>query len=410
MNKQTVKIYQNDKIQEVERTAVEGFISDLEISDSDADIAIFPGFCDVHVHLREPGFFHKETIATGTMSALAGGYSSVCSMPNLSPVPDSVENLNVQLEIIKNSANCEVYPYGAITKGEMGSELVDFESLAPYCVAFSDDGKGVQNEEITKKAMEEIAKTGRIFAAHLEDDEIKKDGVIHDGEYSKAHNIPGIPSEAEYGMLERDLRLAKETGVKYHVCHLSTKEGVEMIRKAKSEGVDVTCETAPHYIALTENDLRDLGNFKMNPPLRSLADRDALIEGLKDGTIDMIATDHAPHTEEEKQGGLLKSAMGIVGLETAFPVLYTNLVQKGHITLEKLIYLMTTAPRKRFGIQQSDIKTSYTVFNLSKTHTIDAENFQSKGKNSPSIGVEVNAQCIKTVNGGNVWKINSTEN
>ncbi|MFI3167900.1 MAG: dihydroorotase [Bacillota bacterium] len=407
--KQQINIFENGKITSCDLENVKGYISDLQITSSDSNIAIFPGFIDVHVHLREPGFFHKETIKTGTMAGLANGYTAVCSMPNLNPVPDSVENLKVQLDIIKSDANCEVYPYGAITKGEMGSELVDFEALAPYCVAFSDDGKGVQNAEVTKKAMAEIAKTGRIFAAHLEDDEIRKDGMIHDGEYAKKHNIPAIPSEAEYGMLARDLELVKETGVKYHVCHLSTKEGVDMIRKAKAQGLDVSCETAPHYLVLTEDDLQDDGAFKMNPPLRAKEDREALLAGIKDGTIDMIATDHAPHTKEEKSGGLKKSAMGIVGLETAFPMLYTHLVKTGEITLEKLVTLMTIAPQKRFGINQQ-MAENYTVFDLNAKYEIKSENFHSKGVNSPFIGREVFGKCIKTVNGGNAWKTNSQEN
>ncbi len=407
--KHQINIFENGKITACEAETSARYISDLKNINGDANIVILPGFLDVHVHLREPGFFHKETIKTGTLASLASGYTAICSMPNLNPVPDSVENLQVQLDIIKNDANCEVYPYGAITKGENGSELVDFQALAPYCVAFSDDGKGVQSKEITKKAMEEIAKTGRIFCAHLEDDKIKKNGVIHCGKYSKEHNIPGIPSEAEYGMLARDLELVKETGVKYHVCHLSTKEGVEMIRKAKAEGLDVSCETAPHYLVLTEDDLQDHGNFKMNPPLRSAEDRDALIEGIKDGTIDMIATDHAPHTLEDKQGGLLKSAMGIVGIEIAFPILYTNLVKTNIITLEKLVKMMTKAPAERFGIKQ-EMAENFTVFDLNAKYEIKAENFHSKGVNSPFIGKEVFGKCIKTVNGGNVWKQNSQEN
>ncbi len=409
MNNKLIQIIKNGKLQSCEETSLQGFISDLKISDNDSEIVIFPGFIDVHVHLREPGFFHKETIAAGTLASLSSGYTAVCSMPNLNPVPDSMENLQVQLDIINSDAVCEVYPYGALTKGENGKELVDFEKLAPYCVAFSDDGKGVQSEELTRKAMIEVAKTGRIFAQHLEDDEIKKNGVIHDGEYARKHNIPAIPSEAEYGMLARDLKLVRETGVKYHVCHLSTKEGVEMIRKAKAEGLDVTCETAPHYLVLTDADLKDQGNFKMNPPLRGKEDQIALIKGLQDGTIDMIATDHAPHAESEKAGGLLKSAMGIVGIETAFPLLYTHLVKTGLLTLEDLSRLLTTNPAKRFGINQK-FEENYTVFDLNAKYEIKAENFLSKGKNSPFIGSEVFAKCIKTVNGGNTWKANSQEN
>ncbi len=409
MNNKLISIYKNGKFESCSEITLQGFVSDLQNTDNDAKIVIFPGFIDVHVHLREPGFFHKETIKTGTLASLAGGYTAVCSMPNVNPVPDSEENLKVQLDIIKSDAVCEVYPYGALTKGENGEELVDFEKLAPYCVAFSDDGKGVQSKELTRQAMAAVAKTGRIFAQHLEDDAIKKNGVIHDGEYARKHNIPAIPSEAEFGMLARDLKLVKETGVKYHVCHLSTKEGVEMIRKAKAEGLDVTCETAPHYLVLTDADLKDHGNFKMNPPLRSKEDRAALLEGLKDGTIDMIATDHAPHAESEKAGGLLKSAMGIVGIETAFPLLYTHLVKTGLFTLEEITKLLTENPAKRFGINQK-FEENYTVFDLNAKYEIKAENFLSKGKNSPFLGMEVFARCIKTVNGGNTWKANSQEN
>ena len=290
------------------------------------NIYVFPAFCDVHVHFREPGFFYKETIRTGSLSAARGGYTDVCTMPNLKPVPDGVDNIKEQLQIIEKTAVIRVHPYAAITKGEMGQELVDFDVLSPYCIAFSDDGRGVQNEDMMRSAMLKAKKLNKIIAAHCEDNSLLNGGYIHKGEYAAAHGHRGISSESEWRQIERDLRLAKETGCKYHVCHISTAESVELIRKAKAQGVDVTCETAPHYLVLSDKDLEEDGRFKMNPPLRDERDRLALIEGIKDGTIDMIATDHAPHSSEEKSRGLEKSLMGVVGLETAFPVLYTYLV------------------------------------------------------------------------------------
>lgn len=367
------------------------------------NIYAFPTFCDVHVHFREPGFFYKETIKSGSLSAAKGGYTDVCTMPNLNPVPDSVDNIKEQLQIIEKTAAIRVHPYAAITKGEMGKELVDFEVLAPYCIAFSDDGRGVQSEDMMRAAMLKAKKLNKIIAAHCEDNSLLNGGYIHKGEYAAAHGHTGISSESEWRQIERDLRLAKETGCKYHVCHISTAESVELIRKAKADGVDVTCETAPHYLVLSDRDLEEDGRFKMNPPLRSERDRLALIEGIKDGTIDMIATDHAPHSIEEKSRRLEKSLMGIVGLETAFPVLYTCLVKKGIISLERLIELMSVNPRKRFGIAQTD---DICVFALDSEYEINPEEFMTMGRSTPFAGRRVFGKNLITVCGGKtVWQI-----
>lgn len=369
------------------------------------DCFVFPGFIDVHVHLREPGFFYKETIETGTKAAAHGGYTTVCAMPNLSPTPDSRENLTPQLEIIKKNACINVHPYGTITVGEKGLELSKYDELIEDVCAFSDDGRGVQSDEMMKEAMRSISKYGKIIAAHCEDNTLLRGGYIHDGEYAALHNHKGICSESEWKQVERDLTLVKETGCKYHVCHISTKETVDLIRKAKAEGVDVTCETGPHYLVMNDMMLKEDGRFKMNPPIRSEADRLALIEGIKDGTIDMIATDHAPHSAEEKSKGLAGSIMGIVGLETAFPVLYTELVQTGIITLEKLVELLHTNPRKRFGIGtplEVGQSADFTVFDLNKRYKINPDDFLSMGKSTPFTGKEVYGRCELTLCSGKI--------
>ena len=359
---------------------------------------IFPGFCDVHVHFREPGYFYKETIETGTKAAVRGGYTAVCAMPNLDPVPDSPETLAPQLEAIQNTAIIPVYPYGAITRGEKGEELADLGELAPLVCAFSDDGRGVQSGDMMRSAMLKARELNKIIAAHCEDNSLLKGGYIHDGEYARTHGHKGICSESEWGQIARDLRLARETGCKYHVCHISTKESVALIRKAKAEGVDVTCETGPHYLTLCDGDLQEEGRFKMNPPLRSREDREALIQGLLDGTIDMIATDHAPHSAEEKSKGLEGSLMGVVGLETAFPVLYTHLVKPGILTLERLCELLCWNPRKRFNIESDP---GCTVFEVETPYTIDPAEFASKGRSTPFAGDEVYGRCLLTVYEGN---------
>ena len=360
---------------------------------------IVPGLCDVHVHFREPGFSYKETIASGSAAAAHGGYTAVCTMPNLDPVPDSAEHLQVQLDAIKRGAAIKVLPYGAITVGEKGEKLADMEAMSDKVCAFSDDGKGVQNDEMMREAMTAAKRLGKIIAAHCEDNSLLFGGYIHDGEYAKAHGHKGISSASEYKQIERDLRLAEETGCAYHVCHISTKESVELIRQAKARGVNVTCETAPHYLVLCDEDMQEDGRFKMNPPLRSREDKEALIEGIKDGTIDMIATDHAPHSAEEKGRGLEKSLMGVVGLETAFPVLYTELVMKNIITLDRLVELMSFKPKERFGI---DTNNDFAVFDISEAYKIDPENFLSMGRATPFAGREVFGRCLLTVHNGKV--------
>ena len=362
---------------------------------------LLPGFVDVHVHLREPGFSYKETIATGTMAAARGGYSDVCAMPNLSPAPDCPANLQPQLDAIAKGAAVRVHPYGTITMGERGEALSHMAAMADKVVAFSDDGRGVQSDSLMEQAMLEAKRLGKIIAAHCEDNTLLRGGYIHDGEYARLHGHRGICSESEWRQIKRDLALAKKTGCAYHVCHISTKESVSLIRQAKAEGVDVTCETGPHYLIFNDMDLREDGRFKMNPPIRSEDDRQALLEGVLDGTIDMIATDHAPHSAEEKSRGLEKSLMGVVGLETAFPVLYTKLVKPGILPLSKLVALLSDNPRRRFGLPQ---KQDYSLWDLEETYTIDPTQFASMGKATPFAGMQVWGKCKMTiVEGEIVW-------
>ena len=363
-----------------------------------SSFVICPGFVDVHVHLREPGFSYKETMSSGTQAAAHGGYTTVCAMPNLDPVPDSLPHLEQQLALIRRDAAIRVLPYGSITRGQLGEELSDMAAMAPYVAAFSDDGRGVQSEAQMRLAMETAKGLHKLIVAHCEDNSLLHGGYIHDGAYARTHGHRGICSESEWVQIARDLELAKKTGCRYHVCHISTKESVEIIRKAKAEGVDVTCETGPHYLIMDDSDLQEDGRFKMNPPLRSAEDRQALIAGIQDGTIDMIATDHAPHSQEEKSRGLEKSAFGIVGIETAFPLLYTYLVEKGIISLEKLIELLTVNPRKRFGI----IQDGFTVWDLNAVSTIDPKDFLSMGKATPFTGWQVHGKCMATVCGGKI--------
>ena len=376
--------------------------SSYGITESGTDIIVCPAFVDVHVHFREPGFSYKETILSGSRAAAASGYTCVCPMPNLFPAPDCPENLEKELEIIRRDACIDVIPYATITKGRKGAEIVDIEALKGSVAGFSDDGSGVQDENVMREAMKRIAESGSILAAHCEDNSLLRGGYIHDGKYAREHGHKGICSESEWGQIERDLRLAGETGCAYHVCHISTKESVEVIRKAKARGVNVTCETGPHYLILTDDDLQEDGRFKMNPPLRSAEDKAALIEGIQDGTIDMIATDHAPHSEAEKAKGLAGSAFGIVGLETAFPLLYTHLVMKGVISLDRLVELMSIAPRRRFGIGNPDDKA---VFDIAHPYRIDSSKFISMGHSTPFDGWEVYGRCIETIhNGKTVFK------
>lgn len=409
-------VYDGDKFIKKDLFVSAGRITDNLSESSVVDLnncIILPGLIDVHVHLREPGFLYKEDIRSGTAAAARGGYTTVFAMPNLSPVPDSAEHLQAELEAIEKKALIGVLPYGAITVGENGEEISALEDMAEHVPAFSDDGRGIESETIMKEAMLRAKKLGKPIAAHCEDKSLVNGGYIHDGEYARLHGHKGICSESEYLPIERDLKLAKETGCKYHVCHVSAKESVELIRRAKREGIDVTCETAPHYLILNDMNLKEEGRFKMNPPLRGEEDRLALTEALQDGTIDMIATDHAPHSAEEKSGGLRKSLMGISGIETAFPLLYTHLVKTGIISLEKLVWLMHGAPKKRFGAG-SDLEVgspaNLTVFNLSKEYKIDSSKFLSKGKSSPFDGMSVYGKCMMTMYKGEfVWQENLTE-
>ena len=370
-----------------------------------------PGFCDVHVHLREPGFSYKETIRTGSLAAARGGYTAVCAMPNLDPVPDSVEHLALEREIIARDAAVTVLPYGAVTVGEQGRELADLEGMAPYVAAFSDDGRGIQDAGLMREAMERAKALGKLIAAHCEDNSLLRGGYIHDGSYAAAHGHRGICSESEWRPIARDLELAAQTGCGYHVCHISTKESLSLIRQAKKDGLDVSCETAPHYLLLDENDLQEDGRFKMNPPLRSRADREALLEGICDGSIDCIATDHAPHSAEEKARGLAGSAFGIVGIETAFPLLYTGLVKTGVLSLEALVALLCDRPRKRFGIPLGE--DDFSLWDLNAESVIDPEDFLSRGRATPFAGRRVFGRCVETVHGGKLvyqQRMKNTEN
>ena len=396
------------EMQSINKTAI-GFAPSFSISamNSMADISrfdtshycLFPGFCDVHVHFREPGFSYKETIKSGSMAAARGGYTDVCTMPNLSPVPDSAPHIQEQLDIIARDAVIGVHPYAAITVGEMGRELVNFTELAPLCIAFSDDGRGVQSTDMMREAMIRAKQEGKMIVAHCEVNDLLNGGYIHDGDYARAHGHRGICSASEYEQVARDIALVRETGCPYHVCHISTKETVALIRAAKAEGLDVTCETAPHYLVMDDGDLQEHGRFKMNPPLRSATDREALLQGLLDGTIDMIATDHAPHSEEEKSRGLEKSAFGIVGLETALPLLYTKLVKPGILPMERLVDALCEAPRKRFGIEAGN---DFSIWDLNQEFTVDPVEFLSMGRATPLTGMTLFGRCLCTVRDGKI--------
>ena len=378
----------------------EAFLADRSMLSAPMDeYSVFPGFCDVHVQFREPGFSYKETIATGSLAAARGGYTAVCTMPNLNPVPDSAEHLRVQTDIIARDAVIDVFPYAAITVGQKGERLSDMEDMKEASIAFSDDGRGVQSEDMMREAMKRAAAMGKMIVAHCEVNDLLRGGYIHDGDYARAHGHKGICSESEYVQIERDLRLAKETGCAYHVCHISAKESVELIRRAKSEGVNVTCETAPHYLVMDDADLCEEGRFKMNPPLRSASDREALVQGIVDGTVDMIATDHAPHSAEEKAKGLAGSAFGIVGIETAFPLCYTKLVKQGVISMERLMELLAYNARRRFGIP---LENSFSVWDLNREFTVDPDEFLSKGRATPLSGMHLFGRNLLTVHKGEI--------
>ena len=386
---------------ELIRSSAKAFLSSSFVDPTVFDqCLILPGFCDVHVHFREPGFSYKETIASGCASAVRGGYTAVCTMPNLSPVPDSVAHLGEQLSIIERDATIEVYPYGAITVGQSGEELADLEGMARDAIAFSDDGRGVQSDEMMREAMLRAKALGKMIVAHCEVNSLLRGGYIHDGEYAHAHGHRGICSASEYEQIARDLRLVEEIGVPYHVCHISTKESVELIRAAKARGVDVTCETGPHYLVMNDAMLEEDGRFKMNPPIRSEADRAALVTGILDGTIDMIATDHAPHSAEEKSRGLEKSAFGVVGLESAFPVMYTKLVKTGILSMERLLELMVYNPRERFGIAEDT--ESFSVWDLAEEYILDPEEFASMGRATPFAGWRLYGRNRLTVHRGKI--------
>ena len=385
------------------KSFAKAFLGTHSVISGDVDrYTVLPGFCDVHVHFREPGFSYKETIASGSLAAARGGYTAVCTMPNLAPVPDNPEHLRAQTEIIERDAVIHVYPYGSITVCQRGEELADLEGMAKDAIAFSDDGRGVQDDDMMREAMIRAKKLGKMIVAHCEWNHLLFGGYIHDGEYAKAHGHKGICSESEYLQIERDLKLAKEIGCAYHVCHISAKESVEAIRRAKAEGVNVTCETAPHYLVMDDSDLQEDGRFKMNPPLRSAADREALVAGVIDGTIDMIATDHAPHSAEEKGRGLAGSAFGIVGIETAFPLLYTKLVKENVITMDRLLDLLVYNPRARFGIPLGE---DFSVWDLDAEFTVDPEEFLSRGRATPLAGMKLQGRNLLTVcNGKAVFK------
>ena len=391
-----------DRFKEAQSYA-QRFISDRGLIFFDeTEYTYFPGLCDVHVHFREPGFSYKETIKTGSLAAAAGGYTTVCTMPNLSPVPDCIENLRIQQNIINSDAVINVIPYGAITREEKGLALADMAAMAGSVCAFSDDGRGVQNDDIMREAMLTAASLGKIIAAHCEDNSLLNGGYIHAGRYAQSHAHKGISSESEYRQIARDLELAAQTHCKYHVCHISAKESVSIIRQAKKDGIDVTCETAPHYLALCEDDLIEDGRFKMNPPLRGADDRDALIEGMLDGTIDMISTDHAPHSAEEKSKGLKGSLMGVVGLETALSVMYTHFVKTGIISEYRLAELMSFNARERFSIT-SDV--GFCVIDKADEYTVNPNKFMSKGRATPFAYEKLYCRNLLTVyNDTIVWR------
>ena len=391
----------SDKITQADMGILSSFSNSLPASEQYISLL---GFCDVHVHFREPGFSYKGTVAAGSRASARGGYTAVFTMPNLNPVPDTLENINKEISIIERDAVIDVYPYAAITKCQLGEELADMEDMAKVAIAFSDDGKGVQSAEMMEEAMIRAKKLGKLIVAHCEDNSLLRGGYIHDGEYAKSHGHKGICSESEWGPIARDIELVRKTGCSYHVCHISTKESVDIIRRAKAEGLDVTCETAPHYLILDDSCLEEDGRFKMNPPLRSKEDREALVEGILDGTIDMIATDHAPHSKEDKSKGLSGSAFGVVGIETAFPAMYTHFVKTGLLSLERLEELLAVAPRKRFGLPLSE--AGFSVWKIDEKFEVNPDEFLSLGRATPFEKMELYGKNVLTYHRGKaVYKV-----
>ena len=408
------RVWRGKSFVDADIAVADGKISQVAASlpDNDARVidcsglALFPSLVDMHVHLREPGYSYKETIYLGSRAAAAGGFTAVCTMPNLNPVPDSRETLQTQLDIIDRDAAIRVWPYASITRMRMGEELVDYEALAPYVAGFSDDGSGVQSEDVMRSAMEGIAPTGKILAAHCEVNDLLRGGYIHDGRWCRTHGHKGICSESEWREVERDIKLAAETGCRLHICHISTRESVSLLRDAKRDGLRVTGETAPHYLLLCDEDLQDDGRFKMNPPLRSSSDRDALLEGVADGTIDVIATDHAPHSIEEKSRGLALSAMGVVGLETAFAASYTALVASGIVGIDRLVELMALRPRDILGLPQTWLTpgdpADIAGVALGRDFKVAGSEFVSRGKVSVFEGMTLRSVPVLTVHRGAV--------
>ena len=407
MNRQNIAIWNPSLTDGFSHSVMNILLSSDSLSACDSDrYVVFPGFCDVHVHFREPGFSYKETIHTGSLAAAHGGYTAVCPMPNLNPVPDSVEHLEEERSIIQKDAVINVLPYASITVGQKGKEIADLEGMADKCIAFSDDGHGVQDDGMMREAMILAKKLNKMIVAHCEVNDLLHGGYIHDGQYAKAHGHDGICSASEWKQVERDILLSKETGCAYHVCHISTKESVELVRQAKRDGIDVTCETGPHYLIFDDSDLQESGWWKMNPPLRDKSDREALLAGVLDGTIDCLATDHAPHSLEEKSRGLKGSAMGIVGLETAFPAVYTKLVKPGIVPLDTILHMLVVNPRKRFHIPLGE---DFSIWDLNTKEIVNPDNFLSKGRATPFAGMELYGECIATVYGGKiVWQKEQT--
>lgn len=410
------QINENNELVAVDLLVKDGIIIEMNecIENTEAQVydlagkLVSPGLIDVHVHLREPGYERKETIETGTKAAARGGYTTIAAMANTIPVPDSMESVTYIEGLLQQSAQVRVFPYAAITLGERGQEIVDVEALSETSIlGFSDDGRGIQEAGVMYQAMQRAKAVNKPIVAHCEDDSLLFGGYLHDGEYAKANGHRGILSVSESAQIARDIMLAQATGVHYHICHISTKESVELVRFAKAQGINVTAEVSPHHLILCDTDIvNDDPNFKMNPPLRADADRIACVQGLLDGTIDVIATDHAPHHEDEKAWGIETAPFGIVGLETAFPLMYTKFVKTGKMTLKQLIDCMSTKPANIFNLPYGTLEVGaaadITIIDLDKEMEIDSSQFLSKGKNTPFNGYNVTGWPVMTLVGGRV--------